>query len=170
MRCRFWRVFLACENRQTEEGRRRRQQQQSSSTSGDGEADATATTAPVPSAAPTADNAPIAGGGARARKALGVSGVIPDNTSGTAAAAGSFDEQSGRAEQREAPRWGDEKKGDRPGAEEESSDRSEKQPGDEAFPTWNGGECRDGLYAWNQSIREASAHASRRLRAVDACG
>ena len=39
---------------------------------------------------------------------------------------------------------------------DQGAQRRGGQPGDdeEPFPITNGGECREGLYSWNQSIRE----------------
>ena len=39
---------------------------------------------------------------------------------------------------------------------DQGAQREGGQPGgdEEPFPTGNGGECREGLYSWNQSVRE----------------
>ena len=51
----------------------------------------------------------------------------------------------------------DGKEGDgRKGPLDQEAKRERQQPGDdeEQFPTGNGGECREGLYRWNQSVQE----------------
>ncbi|CBJ33139.1 nuclear distribution protein NUDC (predicted) [Ectocarpus siliculosus] len=131
--------------RETEEGRRSRQQQQqrqadstSEVTKTDNITSATADGGSAPtqqlarSPAPGADHAVIAGG------IGGDQGGVkaPENQQ----------QQGGRVSKEE------EGKGSCSG-DEESNERSQEQS-EQPFSTHNGGECRDGLYAWNQSIYE----------------
>ncbi|CAN0381799.1 unnamed protein product, partial [Ectocarpus sp. 12 AP-2014] len=130
--------------RETEQGRRRQQQQQRQadstsavtktdnilSTTADGGSATTQQVARPP--APGADHAVVAGG------IGGDQGGVKSET-----------------QQQRGPRVSKEKEGRGScSGDEESNERSQKQP-DQPFSTHNGGECRDGLYAWNQSIYEA---------------
>lgn len=162
---------LPCLARETEEGRRRRQQQQQQQqvnpSSAHKAANATASTADLdnattqqlaPAAAPRADHA-VTAGGEKGTETLGGDNSSPDDIHGTDTVPGNTHGSGEGQVTRKGPQdqWqgppqseNDRKDGKASGPQEEGKEQPE-----EAFPTWNGGECRDGLYAWNQSIREA---------------
>lgn len=52
----------------------------------------------------------------------------------------------------------DKEQDERQGPSDQGAQRGGGQPGDDEapFPIGNGGECREGLYSWNQSIREVT--------------
>lgn len=118
-------------------------------------------------AAPRADHA-VTAGGQKFSETLGGGGNAPGDVHGTdagGAARNTHASDGGQAEWKKGAQG--QLKGRPPpprlDKEEEEGGRAKctgrderaKEQHEEAFPTWNGGECRDGLYAWNQSIREA---------------
>lgn len=147
------RCFLRSQ-RETEEGRRRRQQQQQQ------QADSTSALTKTDSITPT-----TADGGSAPTQQLARS---PAPGADHAVVAGGIGGNEGRVKapenQQQGPRVSkeEEDKG-RCSGNEESDERSHERS-EQPFSTHNGGECRDGLYAWNQSIYEARPHHSSSCR------
>ncbi|CAM9259934.1 unnamed protein product [Ectocarpus fasciculatus] len=140
--------------RETEEGRRRRQQQQQQ------QADSTSALTKTDNITPT-----TADGGSAPTQQLARS---PAPGADHAVVAGGIGGNEGRMKapenQQQGPRVSKEEEEKRRCSGDEESDERSHERSEQPFSTHNGGECRDGLYAWNQSIYEARPQHSSSCR------